>query len=375
MKFHPIRTVALILALASLCAPAQEPAPPPSAAPPSAPSLSTQQPAAPELPDAPQPVASSKLSGTISGTVKDVNDAIVPGAKIQLVTGTSAERTTTADDTGAFTFNAIAPGPFTLIITEPGLEPLTLTGRMKPGEARTVPKIAMRIATAVQSVDAISVEQLAELEIKQQEKQRVLGAVPNFFVSYNWRAQPLTVKQKFDLGLHATLDPTHFAFAAIRAGVEQGVDSFPGFDCNPPVPGFCWSAFGKRYAAALADSATGTMLRGSIMPSIFHQDPRYFYKGTGTIKSRAVYAILTSVRTRGDNGHWQPSSGILASFADGAISNLYYAPSDRHGVDLTLENGALSIAAVAVGHLLQEFVYKHLTPGLAHAPVDASSGK
>ena len=348
----PSRTYwpSILLLLASAAAGAQQP--------------STATP----LPEAPVPVA-EKIDGSITGTVKDVTGATVPGAKIQLVTSTSAERTTTSNDSGGFTFNAIAPGPFTLIITEQGLEPLNISGHMKAAEAYTVPEISMRIATTTQSVDAITVPELAELEIKQEEQQRVLAIVPNFFVSYNWRAQPLTSKQKFELGFHAVLDPTHFAFSAIGAGIEQASDRFPGYDCHPPANGVCWSAFGKRYGASLADSTTGTLLRGSIMPSIFHQDPRYFYKGTGTFKSRALYAMSTAVRARGDNGHWQISSGILAGFAAGGLSNIYYAPSDRHGAGLTFENGALDIVGVAVGHLLQEFIYKHVTPGLVHAQV------
>jgi len=235
---------------------------------------------------------------------------------------------------------------------------------MRPGEQYVMPATAqMKIATAKQSVDVtVTTQELAEDEIKEEEKQRVAGVIPNFFVSYNWKAEPLTAKQKFELGWKATLDPTHFIFSAAGAGIDYANNNFPGF-------GRGWSGYGKRYGASLADSTTGTMIRGSIMPAVFHQDPRYFYKGTGSVPSRFFYALSTAVRSRGDNGHWQVSSGILADFASGAISNLYYAPSDRHGAALTFENGALGTVGVGVGHVIQEFVFKHLTPGLVHAKV------
>jgi len=154
----------------------------------------------------------------------------------------------------------------------------------------------------------------------------------------------------------------------LGAGISYADNRYPGY-------GTGWSAYGKMYGASLADSTTETLMRGSIMPSLFHQDPRYFYKGTGTVRSRAFYALSTAVRARGDNGHWEVSGGILAGFASGAISNLYYASSDRHGARLTFENGALSIVGVGVGHLLQEFLYKRFTPGLVHAKVQGVEGK
>ena len=302
--------------------------------------------------------------GTVSGVVKDVGGTVVVGAHVKLGTQAAAEQETVTDDAGEFRFGGVGPGIFALIVSEEGLATESISGTLHAGEHYEMPAVELRVATAVQSVDAMTRQDIAEAEIKEQEKQRVIGVVPNFFVSYNWTAEPLTAKQKFELGWHATFDPTHFVFAAVGAGIEQWNNDYPGF-------GGGWSGYGKRYGASLADSTTGTLIRGSIMPAVFHQDPRYFYKGTGSVKSRSFYALSTAVRARGDNGHWQISSGILAGFASGAISNFYYAPSDRHGANLTLENGAISIAGVGVGHLLQEFLYKRFTAKAAKggAPV------
>jgi hypothetical protein len=312
------------------------------------------------LPEAPQAV--SKAVGTISGTVKDIGGVEVAGAHVRLVTSVSSDREAVADASGFFRFETVTPGPFSLIVHEQGLEPLTIHGDMKAGEAYVAPPIALKIETANQSVDAITSTQLAELEIKEAEKQRVFAVVPNFFVSYNWKAQPLSARQKFELALHATLDPTHFVFAAAAAGVQQARDTYPGFGSGP-------AAYGKRYGALVATTATGTMLRGAVLPSIFHQDPRYFYKGTGTVRSRVFYALSTVVITRGDNGRNQISSGILADFGTGAISNLYYPASDRHGAGLTFENGALVMVGVAVAHVAQEFLFKRFTPSVRKAEV------
>jgi hypothetical protein len=78
------------------------------------------------------------------------------------------------------------------------------------------------------------------------------------------------------------------------------------------------------------------MIGSAILPALLKQDPRYFYKGTGTTRSRILYAIANSVMCKGDNGHWQVNySGILGGAAAGGISNLYYPASDRNGISLT----------------------------------------
>ena len=107
---------------------------------------------------------------------------------------------------------------------------------------------------------------------------------------------------------------------------------------------------------------TESVITDVLLPSLFKQDPRYFYKGTGSTTSRIVYAISRAVIKKGDNGHWQPNySGILGSLASGGLSNLYYPAQDRNGVRLTFENTAIGIGGAAVGHLAQEFLFKKLT--------------
>jgi hypothetical protein len=107
------------------------------------------------------------------------------------------------------------------------------------------------------------------------------------------------------------------------------------------------------------------MIGSALLPSLLKQDPRYFYKGTGTTRSRVLYAIANAVVCKGDNGHWQADySGIFGGLAAGGISNLYYPASDRNGVTLTFENALIGIAAGAAQNLFQEFLVRKLTPKL-----------
>ena len=201
--------------------------------------------------------------------------------------------------------------------------------------------------------------ELAQKQIEEQEQQRILGVIPNFFVSYIPDAVPLTPRQKFELSWKTHLDPVQFGVTAIVAGVQQARNDFSGF--GDGVDGYA-----RRYAAAYATVVTRSVLTQVLMPTLFKQDPRYFYKGTGSKTSRVGYALSRAVIRKGDNGRWQPNySGLLGSLASGALSNFYYPSEDRRSFRLTLENTAIGIGGAAVGRLAQEFLFKKVT---SHAP-------
>lgn len=261
----------------------------------------------------------------------------------------------TSDRDGQFYFVGIAPGSFQLTITAPGFTMQTISGTLHSGEDCTVPPVEMTVAesTAEVKVSLTPVEE-AEAEIKDEEKQRVLGVIPNFYVTYNPTAAPLHPRQKFELAWKLTVDPVNFGVTAAIAGIQQAANSFSGYGQGA-------QGYAKRLGAAYADSVTSTFIGGAILPSILKQDPRYFYKGTGTRRSRVFYALANAVICKGDNGHWQANySALMGSLAAGGISNLYYPESDRD-VSVTFENTLIGIGASAANNLLQEFLIRKLT--------------
>jgi hypothetical protein len=319
-----------------------------------------------QIPNAPMPAgapvqADGLATRTLSGLITDVDGALVPGAKVTLLEGAATKpRTTVADSNGHFSFSDVAAGPYTLTVTAEGMDPATRQGTLNPDESVELPPITLQVAAASDQVEVSSLTQqeIAEVQIKQEEKQRLVGLVPNFYVSYNWKAAPLTPKQKYKLAVRSIVDPATFVIVGGFAGIEQATNEFSGY-------GQGWEGYGKRYGAGLADTSIGGMLGGAVFPVLFHQDPRYFYKGTGTVWQRTRYALSTAVIARGDNGKWQPAyAGLLGDFASGAISNLYYPASNRNGAGLTIENGFLAVASDAVGNLLQEFVLKKISSGV-----------
>jgi hypothetical protein len=121
--------------------------------------------------------------------------------------------------------------------------------------------------------------------------------------------------------------------------------------------------YAKRYGASYGDFFFGTMIGGAILPSLMKQDPRYYFKGTGSTGSRIVHALKFSVLRKGDNQRWQPNySGILGGLAAAGISNAYRPEGDRDSAGTTFRNAAVGIAFESLGNLFQEFVAPKLTP-------------
>jgi len=323
--------------------------------------LSAQRPGVPGIgASAGEQLPNERLSGSISGTVVDQSGAVVVGARVRLAReDQSPIQEVLSGDDGQFSFANIAPGPFHLTIASASFATQASSGILHSGETYIVPPITLAIATAITEVRVTPPRaEIAEEQIKDQEKQRVLGFIPNFYVSYVSDAVPLTAKQKFKLAWKLTVDPVTLGLNGAIAGIEQARNDFSGYGQGA-------QGYGKRYGASYADLATATFIGSAILPSVLKQDPRYFYKGSGSKRSRILYAIGNSVICKGDNGHWQANySSIVGNFAAGGISNLYYPANDR-GAGLAFESGLIGLGATATANILQEFLFRKLTP---HVP-------
>ena len=318
-----------------------------------------QLPDAPHVPQSPAPTALDGGQGTcsVSGTVLDKNEDVIQGARVVLTDQNgNLKSEVQSGSNGEFVFSSLVPGSYKVTATGNGMgtwvSPLF---EMHAGESRIVSKIVLPIAAASTSVtvtadkEALSVQQM-EIAIDQ----RVWGVFPNFYSSYDWNAPPMMPKQKFKLALRSLIDPITFASVAGIAGAQQAYNVFPEY-------GGGIEGYAKRYGAAYANDFSARMLTSAVYASMFHQDPRYFYKGTGSISSRTLYAISGAVITRDDSGRSRPNySRLLGVFTASALSNLYY-PSDKRGLSLTLTNGAVELAGHAGTNVVREFILKGIT--------------
>jgi hypothetical protein len=309
------------------------------------------------------------IPGSIVGKLVDQSGTPVPGAHVKLTPhASSSSLEAISGEDGQFTFSAVPPGPFQLSITSDGFAAQQSSGTLNSAESLILPPISLNVATNVTEVHVeLSTVEIAQEQMKDEEKQRVLGVIPNFYISYVPNAAPLNTKQKFNLAWKSTIDPVNFLITGVFAGVQQGRNDFSGYGQGA-------DGYAKRFAADYADGFIGTFVGGAILPSLLKQDPRYFYKGTGTIRGRALYAIANAVIRKSDKGKWQPDySGIGGDLIAGGISNLYYPASDRNGVGLTFENALLGLGATAATNLIQEFILKKFTTNVPQAPANTLS--
>jgi hypothetical protein len=201
-------------------------------------------------------------------------------------------------------------------------------------------------------------QEIGDAQVHLEEKQRILGVFPNFYVSYLPNPVSLTPRQKFHLAFRTLVDPVSLALTGVTAGTQQAANVYAWGQDGP--------AFAKRYAAAYGTFMNSTLIGSAVLPSLLHQDPRYFVKGRGSIPARAAYAIANAIICKGDNHHWQPNySAIGGGIAAAGISNLYYPAPNRASARQIFIGASFGTGFSAVSNLIQEFALRKLTP---HAP-------
>lgn len=304
--------------------------------------------------------------GTLSGTVVDPNGDVVQGAEVVLEgTSPADRREQLSGSNGQFTFSGLVPETYKVTVTGKGMGKVVSRNiQVHAGETQFLPQLVLPVNGGVTEVRVVGnqrqiEEEEAEEDLHIEENQRVLGVVPNFYSAFDWNAPPLDAKQKFKLAFRDEIDPITILGAAVVAGGEEYKKMYPGYGSEV-------GGFGKRFVAQYVNDWDSRMMGSAVLPSLFHQDPRYFYKGTGTIRSRALYAIKSAIICRGDNGKPEfDFSHIGGDLAAGALANLYY-PEANEGVALVFTNTAIEVGGMAGTNLIREFVLRGIT---SHVPI------
>src|ERR1700736_1090371 len=321
--------------------------------------------AAKELPNAPEAKSDwqnraeqepSEASASVSGVVQDASGAPVVGAEVSLTNASRVRfRSALSGANGEFEFINLPSGSYFVTVSVKGFD--TITSRkfvLGAQQAYVVPNIVIAISASRTEVLVRPTEEIATEQIRAKEKQRLLGVIPNFYTSYVWDAAPMTTKQKFSLAAHSAFDPVSLLGVGISAGIEQATNAFSGYGQGA-------SGYAKRFGATFVQERTSIFFSHAVYPSLLHQDPRYFYQGSGSVKSRLAHAVASAFLARSDGGGKKPNySYVLGVMTSGAISNLYYPPADR-GPGLVFTNAAIGLGARVGGNIFREFVFKHVT--------------
>src|SRR5262249_15942996 len=211
-------------------------------------------------------------SGTITGIVTDETGAPIPAATVTWSQDGSGSMRAATDANGQFSFSSEPTGPYHLAVSSPGFADEMVSGIVPPTGTEQLQTIRLRVAFSAISVDVRPTVVIAEEQIKEQEQQRVLGVLPNYYIVYRSDAVPLSAKQKFELFRTSILEPADFVFTGIVAGVQQLRNDYSGFGREEV-------SYVKRYAAFYASIFTRSAIEQALLPSMLKQDPRYFFRG------------------------------------------------------------------------------------------------
>jgi len=292
---------------------------------------------------------------TIVGTVVDVNGGVVPGATVILSNPDHAERLTTlSDGNGFFQFPSVPPGTdwHVAIHMQDFADWRSRTIALAPGQYSLLTGVQLHPAMVEVSVTALTPEQVAREQVRTEEKQRILGVIPNFYVVYDRNPMPLTARLKFQLAWKALTDPVTIAGFVLNASIYQAV-RYPEYREG-------LTGYGQRLGSTFAGGYANVLIGDALLPSILHQDPRYFYRGTGTTRSRLLYALSNPILTYGDDGRREINfSGIGGDLASGAVAYAYYPSSERNG-SLIYRSALIGAGGRIANSLLQEFILKRV---------------
>ena len=312
--------------------------------------------------------AMAQATGSIQGSVTDSSNAPILGAVVTVEGSDGSPHTTVTDFEGAFKISSLTLGNYSVKISAAGLSDWTASNVPASVTPESNPLLAvLQVAPEITTVTVgLSTEEVAADQLNREVKQRVLGVIPNYFVTYESHPAPLSPKQKLHLSLKTLLDPATIAAVGITAGIQQAKNSYYQFGQGS-------EGFGKRFGAAYGSAAENILITSVVADSVLHQDPRYFYSGQGTKAQRAWYAIESAFRAKGDNGKWQPPyAGLIGAISAAEISNTYY-PGSRTQYSLLGRALMFHFAGLVAVNLAEELLLKKVTSNRPEAQSAATA--
>src|SRR5258708_37085873 len=221
--------------------------------------------------------APNTRTGSILGTAVDSNNDTIPNATVVLQKPVGNPLTVVTKDDGSFAFRDVTPGiVYQITVAAEGFAEWSSSFTVEPGQEKTLTNVTLHILAVQRAVTVTySSREVAAQQLKAEEQQRVLGFIPNLYVTYEPHPEPLTTKMKFHLAYKDLTHPVFFVRTAAWPGVQHARDNHDEWRQGA-------KGYSKRLVVGFADGVTGNLISNAILPSLLHQDPRYFYQGTST---------------------------------------------------------------------------------------------
>jgi hypothetical protein len=181
------------------------------------------------------------------------------------------------------------------------------------------------------------------------EDKRAFGVLPNYKTAEESAVfVPLTTKAKFVIATKDSFDYPVFITTAFFAGLSQAEGT------NNSLYGQGIEGFAHRYGIQYADQTIGNYFPEAIVPTLFHDDPRYFRRSEGAVHTRLLYALSRMFVCRNNNGNWTFNSPEIVGNIMAATAASSYHPHQRTTGDIAEEAGNFWESDV-VGNIIKEF--------------------
>jgi hypothetical protein len=181
------------------------------------------------------------------------------------------------------------------------------------------------------------------------QQKRIFGILPNFrSVTAGTVLPRQTIRDKFTTATEDSFDYSSFLLAGLVATYSYGTSATPEFHTGG-------AAFGRYYWHSFVDQTSENYLVEFIIPSITHEDTRYYSLGKGGFLKRAGYSLSRAFVTRNDDGREVFNAGeIVGAGVSAAISNLYY-PSPERTVGNTVDKYGTNVGIDMASFFVKEF--------------------
>jgi hypothetical protein len=182
-----------------------------------------------------------------------------------------------------------------------------------------------------------------------QQTKRIFWIIPNYrSVSADCQLPPLSVKDKFVLATQDSFDYSAFIVAGMVAGYSMATVQYHEFHQGA-------AGYGRYYWHSFVDQTVGNYFTEAIVPTLTHEDPRYYTLGHGGFVLRTGYALSRLVVTKTDSGGKSFNySEIVGNAAGAALSNAYYPQVERTAGN-TMSKWATQVGIDGIANILKEF--------------------
>ena len=160
---------------------------------------------------------------------------------------------------------------------------------------------------------------------------------------------PMTWQQKGYLALHELVDPANIGTVLGISAVTIGSDSHTAY--GPGLKGY-----GKSVGVSLLQDATAQFFGVFAIPSIVHQDPRYYRMPHARFAKRLFYSISRTAISRSDNGRSIPNYGTLLVYPISAEIDNLYVPGIHPDGPSTVARIFTGYGLDPINNLLNEFL-------------------